>query len=68
MRRVLTAAVLCLVFVSATFGVPTSARTQPEHMAANAVTLHYLFGSGSTTGGRSITVRAELTGPAPARG
>ena len=30
--------------------------------------VHYLFGSGSTHGGRPVTLRVEMTGPAPAGG
>ena len=38
---------------------------QPAHAATS---LHYLFGSGSATGGNRITLRVELTKPAPATG
>lgn len=36
------------------------------HQASAAAALHYLYGSGSVTGGHRITLRVELTEPAPA--
>ena len=40
----------------------------PSRHASAASALHYLYGSGSQTGGRSITLRVELTEVAPAGG
>jgi len=37
-------------------------------LAASDGALHFLYGSGSTTGGRRITLRVELTAPAPSGG
>mgnify|MGYP000968248496 CR=1 FL=1 len=38
------------------------------HQASAAAALHYLYGSGSVTGGHRITLRVELTEPAPNSG
>src|SRR4051794_16537022 len=40
---------------------------QPAHHL-DGPHVHFLFGSGSATGGRRITLRVELTSPAPAGG
>src|SRR3954451_6702792 len=36
--------------------------------ASGIPALHYLYGSGSTTGGGSIELKVELSGPAPSSG
>ena len=43
----------------------TSFRSSPALAASQ---LHYLYGSGSTTGGKTISLRVELSEPAPAGG
>lgn len=41
---------------------------QSQSTAAESGALHFLFGSGSQTGGRRITLRVALTSPAPSGG
>ena len=59
-RLVMFAAIaLLLSSTYSTFMTPTSSA---------AASLHYLFGSGSQTGGKRITLRIKLTEPAPSGG
>ena len=61
-RVPLTRVVAVLIMLAALFG-PIS-----THPALAASSLHWLYGSGSATGGKRISLRIELTAPAPAGG
>jgi hypothetical protein len=55
--------------VAGAIGIRGRSEAQVTDPAAGGVPcVNYLFGSGSATGGRSITLRVRLAGPAPAGG
>ena len=67
MGRTMLAIVLLASMVSTLFVGSQFASATPEP-AASGAQLHYLFGSGSATGGKSIELRVELTDGAPSGG
>ena len=64
------AMLIALLAAAGLAGATRSAQSAPESFQStdhgDGPQVHFLYGSGSATGGRQITLRVELTEPAPA--